>query len=584
MTRSTTVGVTGSGHPHLHAQSPAGTEGRGPTPADTHDGRPSPGTDGRRPIHSTEGRGPTPAGTDGRGPTGGTEGRISSATTPGTTGAGTAGAEATEAGTAEAGTAEAGTTKAGTTKAVTNDDAGAGASTGAVTSAGALARCIDIPAERFAAEYWGRAPRLARAANGRTFRDLLDERAVDELVSERGLRTPFLRMAKGGNVLPGHRFTRSGGSGATIADQVADDKVLAQLADGATLVLQALHRTWPPLVRFGSTLAAELGHPAQINAYITPPQNQGFAAHYDTHDVFVLQVSGRKRWRIHEPVLIDPLPEQNWETVRDQVAARAAEEPLIDTVLEPGDALYLPRGYLHSAVALGDLTIHLTVGVHPVSRNSLLRQLLAVAADDANLRACLPMGVDLADPAVLASHVAATARALAEFAQALTPAQSDAVALGVGVTLAENTRPEPIGPLAQGAAAAGLTARTPLRVRAGLRYAFSIEAETVVLRVLDKTVTMPAAVDTALTAVLRGAGFTPSDLPGLDPDGQLDLARRLLREGIVVPARAAVPAHGPDPAQAVDPTQEIGPAQAAGPARPVRPAHAAVHPAQSPTA
>ncbi len=402
----------------------------------------------------------------------------------------------------------------------------------------ALARCIDIPAEQFAAEHWGRQPLLTRASNGRDFRDLLDERAVDELVSERGLRTPFVRMAKGGNVLPGQRFTRSGGSGATIADQVADDKVLAQLADGATLVLQALHRTWPPLVRFGSTLAAELGHPAQINAYVTPPQNQGFAAHYDTHDVFVLQVSGRKRWRIHEPVLVDPLPEQNWETRRDEVAARAAEPPLIDTVLEPGDALYLPRGYLHSAVALGDLTIHLTIGVHPVSRNSLLRQLLQVAADDADLRASLPMGVDLADPAVLAGHVAATARALAEFAQGLTPAQSDEVALKVGATLAENTRPEPIGPLAQGAAAATLTGRTPLRVRSGLRYALSTDAEHALLRVLDKTVTMPAGVDTALKTVLSGGGFTPQDLPALDADEQLALARQLLREGVVVPAQS----------------------------------------------
>jgi bifunctional lysine-specific demethylase and histidyl-hydroxylase NO66 len=404
----------------------------------------------------------------------------------------------------------------------------------------ALSRCIDIPAEQFATQHWGHTPRLTRAAHGRDFRDLLDERAVDELVSERGLRTPFLRMAKGGNVLPGQRFTRSGGSGATIADQVADDKVLAQLADGATLVLQALHRTWPPLIRFGSALAAELGHPAQINAYITPPQNQGFAAHYDTHDVFVLQVSGRKRWRIHEPVLVDPLPEQNWEKLRDQVAARAAEEPLIDTVLEPGDALYLPRGYLHSAAALGDLTIHLTIGVHPVTRDSLLRQLVQVAADDANLRASLPMGVDLADPAVLAGHVAATARALAEFAEGLNPAQSDAVAMKIGATLAENTRPEPIGPLAQGAAAATLTGLTPLRVRSGLRYALSTDAEHAVLRVLDKTVTMSATADTALKTVLSGGRFTPHELPALDPDEQLALARQLLREGIVVPAQTPV--------------------------------------------
>jgi bifunctional lysine-specific demethylase and histidyl-hydroxylase NO66 len=411
----------------------------------------------------------------------------------------------------------------------TPGDSGAGAS--------ALARCIDIPTEQFAAEHWGRKPRLTRATNGRDFRDLLDERAVDELVSERGLRTPFLRMAKGGTVLPGQRFTRSGGSGATIADQVADDKVLAQLADGSTLVLQALHRTWPPLIRFGSTLAAELGHPAQINAYVTPPQSQGFAAHYDTHDVFVLQVSGRKRWRIHEPVLIDPLPEQNWEKLRTQVDARAAEEPFIDTVLEPGDVLYLPRGYLHSAVALGDLTIHLTVGVHPVSRNSLVQQLLHVAADDPHLRASLPMGVDLADPGVLAGHVAATARALAEFAENLTSAQSDAVATRVGVTLAENTRPEPIGPLAQGTAASTLTLQTPLRARAGLRFALNTDAEFAVLRVLDKTVRMPAASDTALKAVLTGGGFTPAELPALEPDEQLALVRQLLREGVVVPAQ-----------------------------------------------
>jgi hypothetical protein len=51
-------------------------------------------------------------------------------------------------------------------------------------------------------------------------------------------------------VLPASSFTRSGGTGASVADQVADDKVLEQIAGGATLVLQALHRTWPPLVTF----------------------------------------------------------------------------------------------------------------------------------------------------------------------------------------------------------------------------------------------------------------------------------------------------------------------------------------------
>ena len=83
--------------------------------------------------------------------------------------------------------------------------------------------------------------------------------------------------------------------------------MLAEFAAGATIVLQGLHRMWPPLVDFTRQLVEELGHPAQVNAYVTPPSSQGFSPHYDTHDVFVLQVSGEKRWVIHAPVHSDPL-------------------------------------------------------------------------------------------------------------------------------------------------------------------------------------------------------------------------------------------------------------------------------------
>ena len=142
-------------------------------------------------------------------------------------------------------------------------------------------------------------------------------------------------MAKDGTVLPPSTLTRGGGAGAAIADQVADDKVLTQLAGGATLVLQALHRTWPPLVDFGSELAAELGHPVQVNAYITPPENRGFAAHYDTHDVFVLQIAGDKHWQIHEPVLPDPLPRPDRGTAPGRGGSRGRRATLIDTCWSP---------------------------------------------------------------------------------------------------------------------------------------------------------------------------------------------------------------------------------------------------------
>ena len=70
--------------------------------------------------------------------------------------------------------------------------------------------------------------------------------------------------------------------------------MLAEFEDGATIVLQGLHLNWQPLAEFCRSLEAELGHPAQANAYFTPRSAQGLPVHHDTHDVFSLQVAGEK--------------------------------------------------------------------------------------------------------------------------------------------------------------------------------------------------------------------------------------------------------------------------------------------------
>jgi hypothetical protein len=303
--------------------------------------------------------------------------------------------------------------------------------------------------------------------------------------------------------------------------------------EGATLVLQGLHRVWPPLVSFATALSDELGHPVQVNAYITPPQNQGFAPHYDVHDVFVLQVAGHKHWTIHAPVVTDPLSDQPWEQHRDAVAARATEEPLIDTVLEPGDALYLPRGTIHAATALGETSIHLTVGVHPVTRYALVRHLLDAAQADPALRTSLPMGTDLADPDVLAPHLASTLEALHAF---LDRADAAVVADRVSGALRRSTRPEPIGPLAQLTLADDLTADTPLRMRAGLRPAVTSDDDQVRIAITDRAVHLPRAAAAAMKVIVSGIVFAPADLPGLDAAEQLTVSRRLVREGVLVPA------------------------------------------------
>src|SRR3954464_3396094 len=291
----------------------------------------------------------------------------------------------------------------------------------------ALGGCTNIDPQAFAEQYWARRPLLTRAEDtGNSFTDLLDLPAVDELLSRRGLRTPFLRIAKDGAVVDAKRFTTSGGAGAEVADQVSSEAVLRLFAEGSTVVLQGLHRLWPPLIEFADQLAADLGHPTQVNAYITPPSSRGFSSHYDVHDVFVLQVAGENHWQIHEPVLRDPLRTQPWNDQAAEVAAAAQGEPVIDTVLKPGDSLYLPRGYIHSAEALGEISAHLTIGVHSVTRwaavESALDLVRTLAAEDPELRGSLPLGVDLADPAATTEDVATVLAGLHRWLDEVDPA------------------------------------------------------------------------------------------------------------------------------------------------------------------
>ena len=386
----------------------------------------------------------------------------------------------------------------------------------------ALARLVGDAAD-FAQHSWGLAPVLRPAAEPDAFHDLLTERAVDELVSERGLRTPFLRVARAGSTLASSAFTAPGGVGAGIADQVSDDKLSALFSAGSTLVLQGLHRMWPPVIEFCQQLAADLGHPVQANAYVTPPQNQGFDAHYDVHDVFVLQVAGRKRWSVHSPVHPAPLRDQPWTDRRDDVRRAAEQEPVLERVLEPGDALYLPRGYLHSATALGGVSVHLTLGVHTWTRYAVAEELVALAlqrlAEEDDVRASLPLGTDLAADGVDADLVGKRLRA------ALESLDADDVAQRLRARRRDAQRPAPLGPLAQHALAASLTDDTVLRLREHLDARLTDAGGRLSTRA--GTVPVDRVPDHALRRLLAGERVTAADL---GPDA----AHTLVEAGLVV--------------------------------------------------
>jgi bifunctional lysine-specific demethylase and histidyl-hydroxylase NO66 len=392
-----------------------------------------------------------------------------------------------------------------------------------------LSRLVAVDPDRFAAEFWGRQALLSTAAElGGSFADLLSPDAIDELVSQRGLRTPFLRVAKNGSTLAEATFTAPGGVGAGVADQVSDDKLVRLFADGATMVLQGLHRVWPPVIAFAQQLAAELGHPVQANAYVTPPQNQGFGDHYDVHDVFVLQVAGEKRWSIHAPVLDAPLRSQPWTDRRREVERQAQQPPLIEAVLRPGDCLYLPRGFLHAAVALGGVSTHLTIGVHSWTRYALAEQLLDQAlrtvGSDPALRRSLPLGVRFDDSASFGDDLEAARTALVA---ALQRADLHQVGRTLQVAARGTARAAPVGPLAQLAAADALGVETAVRLREHLAATLEATASGRVLRSRAGELVLHEEDVAPVKALLTDGRLTAGDLG-------LDLARRLLLAGVAV--------------------------------------------------
>ena len=164
----------------------------------------------------------------------------------------------------------------------------------------ALSRCIEPwSLERFLAERWQQEPLLLTRADPGHFLDLIRLEEFDSIVSSTGLRHPYFRVFKGGRSLPVGQTTTARQLGSDVDHGLADlNKLYDQHSEGATIVLQALERWWPSFHSLCREFEHAFGFPTQAHAYLTPQSAQGTPIHYDTHDVFVLQVEGAKRWRV----------------------------------------------------------------------------------------------------------------------------------------------------------------------------------------------------------------------------------------------------------------------------------------------
>lgn len=100
-----------------------------------------------------------------------------------------------------------------------------------------------------------------------------------------------------------------------------------------------------------------------MNMYISPSfSSSGFPPHYDTHDIFVFQIFGKKRWRIYDSP--EYLPNADNPFKSSEHKNYFAETPSLEFDLEEGDVLYIPRGWVHNTFTQEKESVHLTLGLH----------------------------------------------------------------------------------------------------------------------------------------------------------------------------------------------------------------------------
>ena len=348
---------------------------------------------------------------------------------------------------------------------------------------------------------------------------------IDRVVSTMGLSVPEVQVVRADAQLTPQDFAYESG----FIDAV---RVNQLFADGGTIILSNLQERLPQLARFCRALENMFSSRIQTNIYLTPAHSQGFRAHYDNHDVLVLQVEGTKEWRIYDHPVELPLNTQAFDP-HDVPIGELTET----FVLQPGDMCYVPRGLTHDAVATDQTSLHITTGLMTRTWADLVTEAVVAAAHrDPAFRASLPPGHARGDfdSAVMQSVFDGLLDRLKDTAS-LPDLLADIRADFIG-----NRVPRVPGQMRQLARLAELTPASEVGAQPQLIYDLqdrtdSAGNDVVQVSCQGAEIFLPAHVKPALEVCLSAPRIAVRDLPGdLDEAGKLVLVKRLIREGMMV--------------------------------------------------
>jgi len=236
-----------------------------------------------------------------------------------------------------------------------------------------LARILQpSSAQEFIDSAWGKRYRHFPGLPGK-FTSVLPWSRFNALLQEHCFAPDRLHLVMERSVVPPPTYRGRGIDGEP-KPQLDPVKVNKLLRDGATLVVNAVEEMVEPVRELAESLQRSLYRRVAVSAFASWGTTAGFGLdpHADACDVLVIQVAGRKRWLLYGDAPQDPAHQDEHD---EEEHAEPAAPPVWDHILEDGDVLYIPRGWLHAAVPVGEPSLHLTVVCHNNTGLELLRWL-----------------------------------------------------------------------------------------------------------------------------------------------------------------------------------------------------------------
>ena len=388
----------------------------------------------------------------------------------------------------------------------------------------AFARMISpVGVEEFFDVYWEKELLHLRRETPDYYSDALTVGDVDRYFQTQHISPHFLGVLKDGEFCPQDQWTqviqriRN-----NVAERVLDvKKLLALFNSGATIIINTGETAIPSLTGLSHALEHELKCPVQANIYITPPQTQGFAPHFDAHNVFILQIYGNKNWNLYDSPIHAPV-----RTVPVESFGYQDREPRAAIELQPGDLLYIPRGMVHCARAEKTASIHVTVGVMLRHWSSLLKTLAKKADEDEKFRRLLPHG--LSGEKERSDFAAEFTRQVREL---LTQIDFPAIHRADFV---EGRRTDSRGRFTDLLRLEGLTANSVVCLRPSLDYLIERDDQFIIVLFEGEELIVPLFLEASLIKMFEEKPFAVREIEGIPNDaGKLAMVRRFVQAGFL---------------------------------------------------